>query len=53
MKKYDKTHMIQVAKMVLEREEHPCPHCSQASGHHPDCVVTKAREFLEKEKQVA
>lgn len=45
-----KTRLIQVAKTVLEREEHPCPHCSQATDHHPDCVVTKAREFLEKEE---
>lgn len=53
MKKYDKTRMIEVARTVLRREEHPCPHCSQESDHHPDCLVTKAREFLKKEEKVA
>lgn len=51
--KHDKTRLTEVARTVLEREEHPCPHCSCEEGHHPDCVVTKAREFLKKEERVA
>lgn len=51
--KHDKTRLTEVARTVLEHEEHPCPHCSYPTDHHPDCVVTKAREYLEKKEQVA
>jgi transposase len=54
MKKDNKDKVSEVAKQVIANEEHPCPHCSQESGHHPDCLVTKALEWLEKEgSQVA